>query len=93
MNVYKFLTEARVVLYRLKTVFINKIYDGRVASWRPLKYTKQISNLVNWIVVDRAAGRACTGPRGVYELWRIGDDRLGLPRRLFSPDPSYERDG
>lgn len=59
----------------------------------PLKYTKQTPNLVNWIVVDRAAGGARTGPRGVCELWRIGDDRLGLPRGLFPPDPPYERDG
>lgn len=55
--------------------------------------TKQTPNLVNWIVVDRAAGRAHTGPRGVCKLWRVGDDCLGLSRRLLPPDPSYQRHG
>lgn len=59
----------------------------------PTVNTKQTPNLVNWIVVDRAAGRVRIGPRGVCKLWRVGDDRLGLPRRLLPPDPSYERHG
>jgi len=62
------------------------------SDWRLLKYTKQTPNLVNWIVVDRAAGRTRTGPRAICELWCVGDDRLSLPRGLFPSDPSYERD-
>lgn len=69
--------------------FLREIY-GCAGVLRPFKYTKQTPNLVNWIVVDRAASRTRTSP--ICELWCVGDDRLRLPRGLFPPDPPYEWD-